>query len=193
MSVPTSPWTPLIKATGSLRTTQGVDVTTEAAGMVRDIYFTPGGFVQKGALLVKLDLDPAVAELHSLEAKAAFAEITFKRNQKQFVVGAVSQETLDGDEANFKSFVAQVEEQKATIALKTIRAPFAGRLGISAINLGQYINPGEKIVALQSLDPIYVDFNLPQQAFPRMVVGQAVNVVVDAYEKETFTGKITTI
>lgn len=186
-------WQPQLAITGSLRTVKGVNVTTELGGMIRDIYFTPGSYVYKGELLVQLDIDPDVAKLHELEANAAIAKITYERNKKQYAIGAVSKETLDRDEANYKATAALVTEQKGTIAKKVIRAPFSGRLGISAVNPGQFINPGDKIVTLETIDPIYSDFYLPQQKLPSIAVGQPVTVTTDAYPKETFIGKITTI
>ena len=192
-SAQTSTWDNQIDVTGSTRTVKGVDVTTELAGMIREIDFKPGADVKKGALLVVLDIAPDVAKLHQLQAQAAFAKITLARDTKQYSFGAVSKETLDSDTANFKSTAAQVEEQQATIDKKIIRAPFSGRLGISAVNPGEFINAGTKIVNLQTLDPIYVDFYLPQQDIPQIHVGQEIDMDVDRAPSTTFTGKITTI
>jgi membrane fusion protein (multidrug efflux system) len=161
--------------------------------MIRNIYFTPGAFVQKGTLLVQLDIEPDVAQLASLEAMAKFYEITYKRDKAQYAVGAVSKETLDSDKANMENGVAQVIEQRANIAKKIIRAPFTGKLGISMVNPGQYLNPGDQIVALQTLDPIYVDFYVPQESIGQLAVGQPINVSIDSFPNETFSGKITTM
>lgn len=189
----TATWDNQILVTGSTRTVKGVNVTTELSGMIREIDFQPGSDVKQGDLLVKLDIAPDIAKLHQLEAQAAFAKITLDRNKKQYSFGAVSKETLDSDVANFESTAAQVEEQKATIDKKIIRAPFSGRLGISQVNPGQFIDAGTAIVNLQTLDPIYVDFYLPQQDIPQIHVGQEIDMTVDRAPNITFTGKITTI
>ncbi len=186
-------WQSQIKAAGSLRATVGVNVTTELAGMVRTIHFTPGAIVKKGDLLVQLNVDPDTAQLHTLQANAELAAITYKRDSAQFKIHAISKATLDSDEANLKSTLAQVAQQIAIIAQKTIRAPFSGRLGISAINPGQYINPGDKITMLQTLDPIYADFYVPQEALASIKIGQSVNMVVDTFPNLKFSGVISTI
>ncbi|MBS0287978.1 MAG: efflux RND transporter periplasmic adaptor subunit [Proteobacteria bacterium] len=186
-------WQPKIKATGSLRAIQGVDVTTELAGLVKNIEFKPGTQVTKGNLLVKLNDDAEVAQLQVLLAAQEIARVTYERDKAQFAVFAVSQQTLDNDEATLKGAIAQVNQQKAVIDKKIIRAPFNGRLGISNVNPGQYVNPGDKIVTLQSLDPIYVDFYIPQQSLKLIKKGQEVSMTSDAYPQKTFKGKITTI
>lgn len=131
MKVESQAWQPKLKATGSLRAVQGVDVTTEIAGLVRSIQFTPGTNVKKGELLLKLNTDTEVAQLESLKASAELAKITYDRDKAQFAVHAVSQQTLDNDLANLHSLQAQVAEQQSIIAKKNIQAPFSGRLGIS--------------------------------------------------------------
>lgn len=193
MKVKTLPWQPHINASGSVRAVKGVDVTTEIAGLVRQIYFTPGAQVNKDDPLIKLNDDTEVAQLNSLLANLEIAKITFERDKAQYAINAVSKQVLDNDAATVRSTQAQVEEQKAVIAKKNIRAPFAGRLGISKVNPGQYLNPGDNVVTLQSLDPIYVDFYLPQQELVDISVGQKVIVKSDSFVGKTFTGKITTI
>lgn len=187
------PWQPKINASGSMRAIKGVDVTTELAGMVKSIQFTPGTSVKEGTLLVQLNDDAEVAQLDALLAAQDIARITLERDKAQFAVQAVSQQTLDNDAATLKSAQAQVNQQKATIDKKIIRAPFTGRLGISNVNPGQYVNPGDKIVTLQALDPIYVDFYLPQQNLKLIKQGMPVTLTTDSYPGKTFTGKITTI
>jgi len=193
MVAKSSVWSPDIDVVGSTRTVKGVNVTTEQGGLVEHIYFTPGMFIKKGTLMVQLDIRPDVAKLHALEADAKVADITYRRNQKQYRIGAISQETLAQDEGNYERTKADVVEQKAVIAKKTIRAPFNGKLGISLINPGQYLNPGDAIATLQTLNPIYVDFFLPQQNSFDVKIGQTVDVKVDAHPKITFSGPITTI
>lgn len=193
MKVDYSLWQPQITASGSLRAIRGVNVTTELAGLVATIYFTPGAFVEQNTLLVQLNANSDLALLRSLEANAELAKITYFRDKAQYRIKAVSKQTLDIDAANLKSLRAQVAQQAATVAKKTIRAPFKGRLGISAVNPGQYLNPGDSIVMLQTLDPIYADFYVPQQALAQLKVGQGVTVISDTYPGKHFRGKITTI
>lgn len=193
MRVTYTPWESKLNAVGSLRAIRGVNVTTELAAMVQKIYFVPGAYVKEGAVLVQLNADADIATLHSLQANAALARITYNRDKTQYGFGAVSKAVLDNDTGNLKSLTAQVAEQAATVIKKTIRAPFTGRLGISAVNPGQYINTGDMIVTLQTLDPIYIDFYLPQQTLSMLKVGLPVTVLSDAFSNQTFTGKITTI
>jgi len=187
------PWQPQLKAVGSLRAVRGVDVTCEIAGLVRSLHFKSGDDVKEGQLLVELNADADRAQLQSLEAAAGLAQTTYERDKKQFEVQAVSQATLDTEAADLKSKRAQVDEQQALVDKKTIRAPFDGKLGISTINPGQYLNPGDKIVTLQSLDSQYIDFSLPQQELSRVGIGQTVVVSTDTFPGRTFIGRITTI
>jgi membrane fusion protein (multidrug efflux system) len=180
-------------AVGSLRAVRGVDVTSEIAGLVRGIHFTSGDEIKAGQLMVELNADADNAQLHALEAAAELAQSTYDRDRKQFEAQAVSQATLDVDSADLKGKQSLVAQQAALVAKKSIYAPFSGKLGISLINPGQYVNPGDKIVTLQSLDSIYVDFYLPQQELSRISLGQAVLATTDTYPGKTFTGKVTAI
>ena len=187
-------WQPRIKAVGSLRAVRGVDVTSEIAGMVRRVYFSSGQVSKKNQVLVQFNAGPDIALLHSLEAAAGLALTVYERDKKQFFAAqAVSRATLDADAADLKSKRAQAAQQREIVAEKTIRAPFAGKLGISTVNPGQYINPGEKIVTIQALDMLYADFYLPQQEFSRISIGQRVIAGADAYPGREFQGLITSI
>ena len=186
-------WQPQLKAVGSLRAVRGVDVTSEISGLVRTLHFKSGDDVKAGNVLVQLNADADIAQLHALEAAAELAGTVYTRDRKQFDVQAISQATLDADIADLKSKRAQVAQQVALVDKKTIRAPFAGRLGISTVNPGQYINPGDKIVTLQSLDSIYCDFLLPQQELSRISLRQKVIVTSDTYPGRKFDGRITAI
>ena len=188
-----SQWGSEINVVGSTRTVKGVNVTTELSGMIEEIDFKPGADVKKGDVLVKLDIAPDIAKLHQLQAQAELDKITYNRDKVQYSFGAVSKEQLDTDFANMKSTAASVEEQQAIIDKKIIRAPFTGRLGISAVNPGQFIDSGATVVNLETLDPIYVDFYLPQQQVQDASVGQTVQVTTDRLPGKTFTGKITTV
>ena len=186
-------WQPLIKASGSLRAVQGINVASEIAGIVRRIHFVPGASVNENDLLIELNAEAEIGQLHSLEAIAELARITYARDKLQFKGNAVSQSTLDADEADLNNKEAQVAGQAAIVAKKTIRAPFTGRLGVSLVNPGQYVNPGENLVTLQALDPVYVDFFLPQKMLSQISRGLTVSFVTDSYPNQLFTGKITTV
>jgi membrane fusion protein (multidrug efflux system) len=188
-----SEWQTRIEAVGSLRAVKGADLSLELSGVVESISFNSGDDVAEGAQLLKLRTADDVARLESLQAIAALNEITSERDQKQFKMQAVSQATLDTDAANLKNARAQVVQQQAMIDKKILRAPFAGHLGIRAVDLGQYLSPGTVIVTLQALDPIYVDFFVPQQAIDQLRLEQTVTVHVDAFKSEVFTGKISAI
>ncbi|WP_058478192.1 efflux RND transporter periplasmic adaptor subunit [Legionella steigerwaltii] len=193
MKVEASLWQPTFKSVGSMRARLGVNVTTELAGMVQTIYFTPGAYVKKGDLLVQLNADAELGQLHSLQAQVELAKITYNRDKAQYAVRAVSRQTVDTDEWNLKNLQAQVAQQAAIVEKKTIRAPFEGRLGINNTNPGQYLNVGDTVTTLQALDPLYADFYLPQQDLAQLKLGQTVNVVTDTFPKKIFRGKITTI
>ncbi len=193
MKVSSLSWQPKLKAVGSLRAQTGVNVTTELAGMIQVIHFTPGAEVKKGDVLVQLNAGTELGQLHALQAQVELAKITYARDKAQYNVHAVSKQTVDSDEWNLKNLIAQVEQQAATVEKKTIRAPFSGYLGINNINPGQYLNVGDTITTLQSLDPIYADFYLPQQALAKLKLGQTVSVVTDTFPEQTFKGKVTTI
>jgi len=188
-----SEWQPKIEAIGTLRAVKGADLSLEVSGIVESISFNSGDDVEEGAPLLKLRTADDVARLQSLQAMAALSEITYDRDQKQFKMQAVSQATLDTDAANLKNAQAQVAQQQAIIDKKLLRAPFAGHLGIRAVDLGQYLGPGAVIVTLQALDPIFVDFFVPQQSVDQIGLGQAVTVKVDAFKDQTFTGEISAI
>lgn len=186
-------WQPELKAIGTLRAVRGVDVTTEISGLVRSIHFKSGDSVKTGQILVQLNADSDLAQLRASEASAELARTVFERDKKQFAVKAVSQAVLDADEADLKSKRAIAAEQAAIVAKKSIRAPFSGRLGITTVNPGQYLNPGDKIVTLQALDNLYADFSLPQQELVNLSLGQKVIVTMDGFPGRTFVGKITSI
>jgi membrane fusion protein, multidrug efflux system len=186
-------WQPRLEAVGSLRAVHGVDVTSEIAGLVREVRFASGDEAKEGQLLVQLNADADAAQLRALEAAAELARTAYERDKAQFAVQAISQATLDADAADLKSKEAQVAQQRAVIEKKAIRAPFAGRLGINGVNLGQYVNPGDMIVTLQALDPIYADFTLPQQQLARLKIGQTVSAATDTYPGRAFSGTITAI
>ncbi len=150
-------------------------------GTVSAIHFESGADVKAGTLLVELASADDVGKLQALKATAALAQITLDRDQKQFKAQGVSQQTVDADQQNLKNAQAQVVQQQATVDYKNIKAPFDGKLGIRQVDLGQYLAAGTTMVTLQSLDPIFVDFYLPQQAVAQLKVGQKVNAKIDAF------------
>jgi membrane fusion protein (multidrug efflux system) len=189
----TSEWQPNVEAVGSLRAVKGADLSLEVAGVVGSISFNSGDDVEEGTQLLKLRDDDDVAKLQSLQAMSELNQINYDRDQKQFKIQAVSQATLDTDAANLKNAKAQVAQQQAILDKKSLRAPFAGHLGIRAVDLGQYLSAGTVIVTLQELDPIFVDFFVPQQSVDQVRLGQSVTVKVDAYKDQTFAGEISAI
>lgn len=186
-------WQPQIKAVGSLRAVLGVNVTAQLPGMIQQVFITPGADATEGTVLVQQNADPNIAQLHSLQANEKLAQITYDRDKAQYKVKGISKQQLDSDEQNLKSLQAQVAQQAAVVAQLTITAPFSGKLGISNVYPGQYLNPGDIVTTLQSLDPIYVDFYLPQNTLAQLAIGQEVRFTIDAYPNEIFTSKMTTI
>jgi membrane fusion protein (multidrug efflux system) len=179
-------WQPQLNAVGSLRAIRGVDVTTEIAGLIREIRLKSADEVKSGAILIQLNAAADLAQLASLKAAADLAQVTLTRDLTQLAAEAISQQQVDSDEADLKNKRAQAAGQQATVDKKTIRAPFSGRLGITLVNPGQYLNPGDKVVTLQTIDPIYIDFNLPLQQISGLSVGQQLTVLSDAYLGQTF-------
>ena len=186
-------WQERRHAVGSLAAVQGVTVSNELAGMVQRIAFESGAQVKQGDLLVQLDVTYDEAQLHGLEAQAALARINVERARDLRRNNVNPQAELDGAEAQSQQARAAVEAQQATIAKKTITAPFSGLLGIRQVNLGQYLAAGAAIVTLQAMDPIYVNFPVPQQVVVDLSPGQRVQVSIDAYPEEVFEGAINAI
>ncbi len=187
------PWQPQLHAVGTLRAVQGVEISSEAAGMVKKIHFKSGDRVNKGDLLLQLNTDEDRARLQSLRAAEKLAQITYRRDKKQLKVKAISKAQLDHSQADLASKKAQVAQQQAAIDKKQIRAPFSGQLGISTINPGQYLNPADKIVTLQNTEALFVDFSLPQKKLAGLDIGQQISISTDAYDEQRFSGLITAI
>ncbi len=183
-------WQPQLGAVGSLRAERGADLSAEVGGIVDQIQFSSGDNVRAGQLLLQLRAADDLAHLESLRATAELAETNYKRDKAQFEAQAISQAVLDSDAATLRSARAQVAEQQALVAKKFVRAPFAGQIGIRAVDLGQYLAPGTKIATLQQLDPIFVDFSLPQQSLTQVHVGQKVQVLADVLPDKSFAGEI---
>jgi membrane fusion protein (multidrug efflux system) len=183
-------WQPTLQSVGSVTAVNGASLSAEVSGIVDTIHFESGQDVHKGDILLTLrpNNDPAV--LAQLQAQAALAAITAARDTRQLAADAISQAQLDSDNAQLKAAQAQVAAQQALIAEKQIRAPFTGRLGIRQVDLGQFLTSGTAIVSLQQLNPVYVDFHMPQQDFAQIQPGQKVDVSIDAYPNEDFIGTV---
>lgn len=186
-------WETTISAVASIEAVQGVTIAAEQPGKVVSITFNPGDQVKKGDLLVQLDTSAEEAQLRSLQSSRDLAASNLQRLANLVKQGFISQTEYDTAEASFKQAKAQSENIEAIIDKKHVRAPFAGRLGIRQINLGQILKEGQEIVSLQTLDPAFVNFMLPQQEISRIATGMAVEITSDAIPTGKMTGKITTI
>jgi membrane fusion protein (multidrug efflux system) len=186
-------WQPALHATGTLRAMRGADLSAEIGGIVGELHFESGDAVAAGTLLLRLRPNDDEAKLQQLQATADLDGVTYQRDLRQLAAQGVSRATVDNDAGTLKAAQAVVAAQQALIAEKSVRAPFAGRLGLRAVDLGQYLAPGTKIVTLQALDPIYMDFYLPQQSIGQVRAGQAVTVHVDAFRERNFPGVISAI
>ncbi|WP_370625185.1 efflux RND transporter periplasmic adaptor subunit [Polynucleobacter sp. AP-Capit-er-40B-B4] len=193
MVIESSEWQPKLTSVGNVRAFRGVELSTELGGLVQTVPIKSGQDVKEGDLLIKLNDASDVAQLNSLKAMADLAKVINERDRQQLAIQAISKNVFDTSAADAKSKQAQVEQQTALVAKKNLKAPFSGRIGIVAINPGQYVNPGDKLLTLQTLDPIFVDFNLPQNNAEQIQVGQEVVVTTDAFKDASFTGKITAV
>jgi membrane fusion protein (multidrug efflux system) len=186
-------WRPTIKATGSLRAFQGVNVTVQEAGMITSIPFESGTRVSKGDLLVQQYVEDEEVRLNGLKSELSLARKSYDRSQSLIGKQAVSQSQLDSTLSDLERMTALVENLEVSIAKRSVKAPFDGILGIRQVNVGQYIEPGDHIVTLEALDPIYVEFALPQNRLTQARIGQEVTIESDAYPGVTFTATINAI
>lgn len=186
-------WTDAEQAVGTLVAINGADVTTESGGVVKSIEFDAGQPVKAGTVLVRLNSSNELATLKSLEAAANLAITQRNRWRELGRDRLVSQADVEQRATDAARAVALADAQRALIAQKTVRAPFDGVLGIRKVNLGQFISPGDPIVNLQSLDPIYLNFSLPEQRMAQVAEGSVIHASVDALPGRTFEGKVTAI
>jgi membrane fusion protein, multidrug efflux system len=186
-------WESLLPAVGSVTAVQGVELRAELAGTVREIAFTSGGVAVKGQVLVRFDTSIEEAQLRAVKSQAELARLNLVRARDLHAQGVISQAEFDASDAASNQAVAQGEAIQAVIDKKTIRAPFSGRLGIRSVNLGQFVHDGDAIVSLHSLDPVYVDFTVPEQQLDLVQRAMAVRVVTDATPGRVFTGKVTAL
>jgi membrane fusion protein (multidrug efflux system) len=189
----TENWESVLTSVASLVAVQGVMVSAEMTGKVVQIAFEPGAMVQAGDLLVQQDISAETAQLRSAEATVTLTKITLERARKLLSQKTSSQAEYDNADAQYKQAVAQADNMRALIAKKTIRAPFTGVLGIRLVNLGQILSAGDEIVSLQALDPVFVNFSLPQQQLAQIRPGLAVRVKTDALPGQVVEGTITAI
>ena len=186
-------WRPHLSAVGSLAAVSGIEVTSEVAGQISAIHFESGQTVEAGDVLVQLDDRTDQARLKGLLADQRLAKLRHKRLARLVKDQSASQSDYDEALATLDSATAQVSAQQTLIDKKQLRAPFAGRLGIRLVDVGEYLAPGAPIVPLEKLDPIHADFALPERELSQVQVGQSIEVRVQPYPEETFTGRITAI
>ena len=191
--VETEEWQPVLISVGSLVAVNGIDVSSEVNGIVSEIAFESGQEVEKDQVLIRLDDSIDIAALEALQADQALAEVQFKRVQGLFEKSVTSKSEFDEAEARFDAARARVRQQEAVIKRKIIRAPFPGLAGIRNVDLGEFIEVGDAIVSLQQLDPIYVDYTLPERYLPRIKKGQAVTTTFDAVPEKTFSGTVSAL
>lgn len=183
-------WPSTLNVIGTAAAIQGVTVSADLPGTVDKIHFESGETVHAGDVLVELDTRQERAQLAATESDRDLAKINYDREQQLVKEGVVPRSEYDNAAAQQASTEAKVGEMKATIARKTIRAPFSGILGIRQINLGQYLSAGQAIVSLQALNPIYVNFGVPQQESPRVQVGRTLKLTSDDVPGITFNGRV---
>ncbi|MEE4249063.1 MAG: efflux RND transporter periplasmic adaptor subunit [Alcanivoracaceae bacterium] len=186
-------WVLALDAVGTVRAVNGVEVTTQVAGEVEQIHFSSGDEVKQGDVLVSLDARTDSAQLKALEAAARLAEQEYERFQTLFKQGSISRSELDRRQSERDQAIATANAQRERVAQKTLRAPFSGKLGIRQVDLGQYLNPGNAVVTLQQLDPIYVNFSLPERDQALLQSGLAVRASLSAMPDELFEGEISAI
>ncbi|WP_240356310.1 efflux RND transporter periplasmic adaptor subunit [Myxococcus eversor] len=186
-------WQGTQRAVGTVLAVRGVTLGAELSGLVRDIGFENGARVKKGQVLVQFDSTSEAAQLAGVEAEAELARLTRARVQSLHSQGATTQAELDAAQARAVQAEASVATLRAMLAKKVIRAPFDGRIGIRQVELGQVVSAGGPIASLHSLDPVLVEFLLPQQMLAKVALGQKVRVHVDVFPRDTWEGDLTTI
>ena len=186
-------WQPRLCTVGTLRAVRGADLALDIAGLVTQVNVHSGEEVKEGQVLLQLRDTEDLAQLHQLEAAAALADVTYGRAQKELAVNVISKADYDQAGADLKVKQAAVQQQVVNVAKKQLRAPFSGRAGIVTINPGVYLNSGTVIVTVQQIDPVFVDFHLPQKNLADLKVGQRVELTLDAFPKQPFGGELSAI
>lgn len=186
-------WRRTVPAIGTLQAIQGIDVAPETAGVVQSIGFESGQEIEAGTLLIELDDGTEQASLKSAQAQLRNSQVSLKRQRELLDRGNTSRSNYDTAVAKRDSDAAELERIRALVAEKKVLAPFSGQLGIRQVDLGQYVSAGTVLVSLQQLDPIYVDFPVPEQQLGMIAVGNDIEINVDAFPSGKFTGKVTTV
>jgi len=186
-------WAPTLSAIGSVSAVQGAVVSAELGGVVAEIDFQSGGVAKKGDVLMRLDSSAEEAQLHTAEADLELAKANLERERDLAARKVVSKQELDTAQSTFGQKQGAVDNMRAFITKKQIRAPFDGMLGIRQVNVGQMINSGQQVVQLTALDRVYVDFALPQQNLPQLAAGYEARVHADSLPGREFKGKVTAI
>jgi membrane fusion protein (multidrug efflux system) len=186
-------WPPIFSSVGTISAVQGATVSAELAGTVAEIKFENGGIAKKGDVLVRLDASSEEAQLKSAEAELELARSDLSRARDLATRNVVSKAELDSAESKFKQKEGVVNNMRSMISKKEVLAPFDGQLGIRQVNVGQMVTAGQQVVSLQALDPLYVDFAMPQQNLPKLTPGLEVHVHTDVVAEREFTGKLTAL
>jgi membrane fusion protein (multidrug efflux system) len=186
-------WAPILSAVGSVSAVQGATVSTELGGIVAEVKFPNGSVAKQGDVLVKLDASAEEGQLHTAEADLELARSDLQRSRDLATRKVISKAELDAAESKFKQKQGSVDQMRSMITKKEVRAPFDGQLGIRQVNVGQMINAGQQVVSLQALDPVFVDFALPQQHLANLSQGLDVHVQTDAVPGREFSGKLTAL
>jgi RND family efflux transporter MFP subunit len=185
-------WQPEIAGIGTLTASEGIDITPQVGGVVKEIKFDSGQDVKKGDLLIVLDTDTEVADMRSLEATLANAETELTRKETLAAKGVTPRADLDPLRTLVRTLNASIERLKALIAQKSIYAPWDGKLGLRSISVGSYVAPGQKVVWLQKVDPIYADFDVTEEDYGRVTDGLKVTAQFNAWPDAQFKGTVTT-
>jgi membrane fusion protein (multidrug efflux system) len=186
-------WSPVIPSIGTLRASQGVDITAREAGIITELKFESGTEVAAGDLLAQQYVDDEQAHLDALQADVELAELNLERAAELIEKNLSAQFEYDTRKADRDRAIAQARNVRLIIEKKSIRAPFAGRIGIRQVDLGEYVEPGDPIVRLEALDKILVDFNVSQRSIGQVSVGQPLRIRVDAYPGREFGGTVSAI
>jgi len=193
IKVANSSWQPTLSAVGSLRAVRGVELAAETTGRVVKVAVQSGANVQQGEVLFEQDRSSDLPRLQALEAELTLSRSIANRAKQQLAIEGISKADAEAAIARADAAAAAVAEQRALIAKKQIRAPFSGVAGITSVNTGQYLNPGDRLITVQQLDPILVDFSLPQSALARVANGQQIELAVDAYPGKKFVGTVNAV
>ena len=193
MKASSEAWQPEQSSVGSLRAVRGADLAFDVAGLVSRVNAKSGQQVKQGDVLVELNADDIVAQQRQLEANAALLKTTLERARQQLAYKGISQAEFDSAAANVKAAQAGIAQQAALVGKRQLRAPFDGRVGIVTLTPGSYINAGTAVLTLQQLDPVFVDFNVPQRNLGEVKVGQKLSITVDGIADQRFEGTVTAV